>query len=90
MIEKIQKLSFKLTDSDAAAVTSSCKALTDNACSITKTHCERSGGMFLSAMFSRKQCLLPKPSAARHTLSPVAVHERQTMSSYNIKKMLNR
>ena len=35
----------------------------------------------LSAMFSRKQCRLPKPSAARQTRSPVAVHERHTMSS---------
>lgn len=40
----------------------------------------------LSAMFSRKQCRLPKPSAARHTLSPVAVQERHTMSSCNTKK----
>lgn len=83
MILRLNKAVEQLTDSDAAAVTSSCKALTDNACSITKTHCERSGGIFLSAMFSRKQCLFPKPSAAKQTLSPVAVHDRQTMSSWN-------
>lgn len=35
-----------LTVSEPAAVTSSCKALTDRACSITNTHCDKSGGMF--------------------------------------------
>lgn len=38
--------------------------------------------MFLSAMFSKKQWRFPNPSAARQTLSPVAVHERHTMSSW--------
>lgn len=71
------------TDSDPAAVTNSCKARTDSACSMTNVHCERSGGTFLSAMFSRKQCRFPNPSAARHTRSPVAVHDRHTMSSCN-------
>ena len=52
---------------------------------MTNTHCDRSGGMFLSAIFSRKQCRLPKPSAAKHTLSPVAVHDRHTMSSCGTK-----
>lgn len=69
------------TVSEPAAVTNSCKARTESACSITNTHCDKSGGMFLSAMFSRKQCRLPKPSAAKHTRSPVAVDERHTMSS---------
>lgn len=77
---------FKLTVSEPAAVTNSCKARTDSACSITKTHCDKSGGMFLSAIFSRKQCRLPNPSAARHTRSPVAVQDRHTMSSCNSKK----
>lgn len=72
---------LRLTDSDPAAVTNSCRARTESACSMTNVHCERSGGTFLSAMFSRKQCRLPNPSAARHTRSPVAVHERHTMSS---------
>jgi hypothetical protein len=36
----------ELTVSEPAAVTSSCKARTDKACSITNTHCDRSGGMF--------------------------------------------
>lgn len=71
----------KLTVSEPAAVTNSCKARTESACSMTKTHCERSGGIFLSAMFSKKQCRLPNPSAAKQTRSPVAVHERHTMSS---------
>jgi len=70
-----------LTVSDPAAVTSSCRALTDRACSMTKTHWERSGGTFLSAIFSRKQCRLPNPSAARQTRSPVAVQESVTISS---------
>jgi len=72
-----------LTVSDPAAVTNSCKARTDSACSMTNTHCDRSGGTFLSAMFSRKQCRLPNPSAAKQTRSPVAVQESVTMSSYN-------
>ena len=37
----------------------------------------------LSVIPSRKHCRLPKPSAERHTLSPVPVHDRQTMSSCN-------
>lgn len=41
----------------------------------------------LSAIFSRKQWRLPNPSAAKQTRSPVAVHERHTMSSYNKKKL---
>lgn len=49
---------------------------------MTKTHCDKSGGIFLSAIFSKKQWRLPKPSAARQTRSPVAVHDRQTMSSF--------
>lgn len=77
--EKETKL--KLTDSDPAAVTNSCKARTDNACSITNTHCDKSGGIFLSAIFSRKQWRLPNPSAANITRSPVAVHDRHTISS---------
>lgn len=74
-----------LTVSVPAAVTNSCRALTDRACSMTNTHCDRSGGMFLSAIFSRKQCRLPKPSAAKHTRSPVAVQDRHTISSCNRK-----
>lgn len=80
---KVRKNDRKLTVSVPAAVTNSWRARTDNACSMTNTHCDRSGGMFLSAMFSRKQCLLPNPSAAKQTRSPVAVHERHTMSSWN-------
>lgn len=71
-----------LTVSEPAAVTNSWRARTDNACSITKTHCDKSGGIFLSAIFSRKQCRLPNPSAAKQTRSPVAVHDKHTMSSY--------
>jgi hypothetical protein len=37
---------YTLTDSDEAAVTSSCKARTERACSMTKTHCDKSGGAF--------------------------------------------
>lgn len=74
-------LHVKHTDSEPAAVTNSCNARTDSACSMTNTHCDRSGGIFLSAIFSRKQCRLPKPSAANMTRSPVAVHDRHTMSS---------
>ena len=40
----------------------------------------------LSVIPSRKHCRLPKPSAERQTLSPVPVHERQTMSSCNHSK----
>lgn len=34
------------TSSLPAAVTNSCKARTDRACSMTKTHWDRSGGIF--------------------------------------------
>lgn len=78
-----------LTVSEPAAVTNSWRARTDNACSITKTHCDKSGGIFLSAIFSRKQCRLPNPSAAKQTRSPVAVHDRHTMSSYKDEKKNN-
>lgn len=37
---------WHLTSSLAAAVTSSCRARTDSACSITNTHWHRSGGLF--------------------------------------------
>jgi hypothetical protein len=52
------------------------------------------GRVTLSAMFSRKQCRFPNPSAAKQTLSPVAVHERHTLSSCDVdqeikKKILN-
>lgn len=80
-MSSVNKRSSALTDSLPAAVTSSCSARTDSACSITNTHWDRSGGTFLSAMFSKKQWRFPKPSAARQTRSPVAVHERHTMSS---------
>lgn len=35
-----------LTVSLPAAVTNSCNARTDSACSITNTHCDKSGGIF--------------------------------------------
>ena len=35
-----------LTDSEAEAVTSSCRARTESACSITNTHWDKSGGLF--------------------------------------------
>ena len=37
-------------------------------------------------MLSRKHCLLPKPSAERHTRSPVPVQDSDTMSSVRRKE----
>lgn len=39
-------MKWYVTVSEPAAVTNSCRALTERACSITNTHCDRSGGMF--------------------------------------------
>ena len=41
----------------------------------------------LSVIPSRKHCLFPNPSAAKQTLSPVPVHERHTISSYNFQNI---
>ena len=50
-----------VTVSEPAAVTNSCKARTERACSITNTHCDRSGGMF---------CKQRKQKHATFSLSP--------------------
>jgi len=42
-----------ITSWELAAVTSSCKALTDNACSMTKTHCDKSGGIFYKKLWKK-------------------------------------
>lgn len=48
---KVEHFENQLTVSFPAAVTNSCKALTERACSITKTHCDKSGGIFWKKIF---------------------------------------
>jgi len=49
MFKQIQSNNL-ITSWELAAVTSSCKALTDNACSMTNTHCDKSGGIFYNIL----------------------------------------
>lgn len=88
-----------VTVSEPAAVTNSCKARTERACSITNTHCDRSGGMFcnckqkratfsLSARFILKVVRV-KNWAAIHTLNtlPYPRYSRGNSVDYQIPRL---